>query len=412
MRVLRLCSVFENSASVLEGPGIRFDPIGGMQNHTAELTRSLDRLGVNQVVLTTRPPGAPGEQRLATGARVIRVGAPVRHLRQGYGAYAALRAPSLAAGADLIHAHQGEDLAVLPVAATLAGAYGLPLVITVHASLRHTLRVSGPRSLMLKVAGSAVEGLGKRRAGSIITLTPRMAERLCGDGLAPGGVHVIPSGVDPALFAAARPDPLVTGIPGPRILYVGRVHPGKGVLRLVEAVRLMRAAETSAHLVIVGDGPARPRVERAVHDYGLTDRVHLLGAVPHERVPGVLAAADLLVLPSFYEELGSVLLEGMQAGLPIVATRVGGIPTVIEDGINGLLVPPDDVASLAAAVGRLLADPHLARRMAARGRAKAAEFAWPALALQVLDVYRKALGEREPRPRELAGAGEAVGESR
>ncbi|MQA86808.1 MAG: glycosyltransferase [Streptosporangiales bacterium] len=373
-----------------------------MQNHTAELTRSLDRLGVNQIVLTTRPPGSPAEERLATGARVVRVGAPVRHLRQGYGMYAALRAPSLAAGADLIHAHQGEDLAVLPVAASLAAAYDLPLVVTVHASLRHTLRVSGPRSLALKVVGTAVEAWGKRRAGHVIALTSRMAGRLCRDGLPPDRVHVIPSGVDPALFAAAGPDPVVAGLPRPRVVYVGRVHPGKGVLRLVEAMALIRTAETAAHLAIVGDGPARPRVEQAVRGYGLTDRVHLLGAVPHDRVPDVLAAADVLVLPSFYEELGSVLLEAMQAALPIVATRVGGIPTVVEDGVNGLLVPPDDPASLASAIGRLLTDPWLARRMAASGRARAAEFAWPALAERVFDVYQRTLGRHETGTRALA----------
>ena len=117
IRVLRLCSVFEPPPSALVGKGVKFDPIGGMQNHTAELTRALDRRGVAQTVVTTRPPTAPHFQRLGGNARVIRLGLPVRRFRQLYGLQAAIVAPVLASRADLVHVHLGEDLAVLPVGA-------------------------------------------------------------------------------------------------------------------------------------------------------------------------------------------------------------------------------------------------------------------------------------------------------
>src|SRR5215218_6266486 len=103
-RVLRLCSVFEPPPSALVGGGVKFDPIGGMQNHTAELTRALDRRGVVQTVLTTRPPTAPYFQRLGDHARVIRLGLPIRRFRQLYGPQAAI----LAARADVVHVHLGE----------------------------------------------------------------------------------------------------------------------------------------------------------------------------------------------------------------------------------------------------------------------------------------------------------------
>src|SRR5215213_329427 len=160
IRVLRLCSVFEPPASAIEGKGARFDPIGGMQNHTAELTRALDRRGVRQTVLTTRPPTAPHLQRLGDHARVIRLGLPVRRFRQLYAPQASVLAPILAARADVVHVHLGEDLAVLPVGAAAARLHRLPLVLTVHTSLRHTLAVSDLRSAVLKTLGGPIERWG------------------------------------------------------------------------------------------------------------------------------------------------------------------------------------------------------------------------------------------------------------
>jgi hypothetical protein len=107
MKVLRLCSVFEPPPGVrLSGRG---DPIGGMQNHTAALTRALDARGVVQTVLTSRPPGAASRQRLGRAATVVRAGLPVPWCRQGYAVAAARAVAGLAEGVDLVHAHLGEE---------------------------------------------------------------------------------------------------------------------------------------------------------------------------------------------------------------------------------------------------------------------------------------------------------------
>ena len=152
--MLRVCSVFEPPPSALVGRGVRFDPVGGMQNHTAELTRALDRRGALQTVLTTRPPTAPNLQRLGDHARVIRLGLPFRRLRQLYAPQAAVLAPILAARTDVVHVHLGEDLAVVPVGAAAARLRHLPLVLNVHTSLRHTLAVGDLRSAILKALGA------------------------------------------------------------------------------------------------------------------------------------------------------------------------------------------------------------------------------------------------------------------
>ena len=137
MRVLRLCSVFQPPPTALTGLGARFDPIGGMQTHTYELSRALDRLGVRQTIVTTRPPTAPRREALGTYGRVIRLGLPIPQCRQFYSWQAAGLFPGLAADTDVIHAHLGEDLAIVPLALRAARRHKRPLVLTIHTSVRH-----------------------------------------------------------------------------------------------------------------------------------------------------------------------------------------------------------------------------------------------------------------------------------
>src|SRR5215210_3965041 len=376
IRVLRLCSVFEPPPTALVGRGVKFDPIGGMQNHTAELTRALDRRGVVQKVLTTRPPTAPYFQRLGDLARVIRLGFPVRRFRQLYAPQAAIIAPILAARADVVHVHLGEDLAVIPVGAAAARLHRLPLVLTVHTSLRHTLAVSDLRSAVLKTLGGPIERWGEHSAEAVLVITPRLRRLLLSDGVQENRLHLIPPGVNSSLFEGPFEDPF-SGIGRPRVLFVGRLAPQKGVSTLVAAAGLLE--DPSAQVLLVGDGPERKALEREAERIGVGDRVCFLGFVAHERLPALLAHADVLVLPSVYEELGTVLLEAMWAGLPIVASRTGGIPDVIEDGVNGLLVPPGEPEALARAINRVLADRGLAYRLSEGAQERVKHYDWELL---------------------------------
>jgi glycosyltransferase involved in cell wall biosynthesis len=391
IRVLRLCSVFEPPPSAIVGKGAKFDPIGGMQNHTAELTRALDRRGVVQAVVTTRPPTAPLLERLGDHAKVLRLGFPVRHFRQLYGLQASVLAPVLASRADLVHVHLGEDLAVLPVGAAAAKLHRLPLVLTVHMSLRHTLTVTDFRSNVLKALGTPIERWGERSAEAVLAITPRLARLLVSEGVDPQRIHVVPPGVNAFLFAGPHDDPF-PDIGGPRLLFVGRLAPQKGLRTLVAATRLLKSP--GVQVLLVGDGPERPALEQEVRKLGISDRVHLLGFVSHDRVPAVLSHADLLVLPSLYEELGTVLLEAMWVGLPIVASRTGGIPDVIDDGVNGLLVPPEQPEVLAGAIDRVLQNPDLARRLGEAARKRGKEYDWEALAERVLEIYQGVTASR------------------
>ena len=393
MRVLRLTSVFEAPPGALTAEGARLDPVGGMQSHTGGLTRALDAFGIQQDVVTAHRLGAPRKQRLGVAADVHRVGLPVAWGRQLWSVPAPPLALKLARHADVVHAHLGEDVAVLPMAAAAARAHGLPLVLTIHLSVRHTLLTSDARSRRVKALGGPIEGWATRHADAVLTLTDRLKAIVVEGGAPADRVHVIPSGVRAGEYSERQPDPL-----GPtsrsRVLFVGRLAFQKGVITLVEAAARMRQ---DAEVVLVGDGPDRAAVERRVAELGLQDRVRLTGFLAHRLVPAALRHGDVLVLPSTYEELGSCLLEGMRAGLPVVASDTGGIPELVRDGQTGVLCPPGDAAAFARAIDGLLVDRARAKRLGETGRARATELAWDRLAPRVLDVYR-AVAEGHRRP--------------
>lgn len=375
-RVLRLASVFPVPDEGLAAAG--YDPVGGMQNHTGQLSAALDRLGVAQTVLTAYRPGAPRREALGGSGEVLRVGVATRRLRQGYGPAAARAVVTLPGPYDLVHAHLGEDAAVLLVALAAARRFGAPLVLTVHLSPRHTLTGRDPRSRFLRTVGGAAEDAAVRRAAAVITLTERLAA-VVATRVPPGRVHVVPSGMS----AAAYPPPAAAAPRG--VLFVGRLHRQKGVDTLVRAVPLL---PPGCPVTLAGDGPERGALRRLAAELGVADRVRVTGFLPHREVPRLLAAAQVAVLPSRYEELGTALVEAMAAGRPVVASRVGGIPELVRDGVDGLLVPPEDPVALAAAISRLLADPVLAAELGANGRARVAGHDWAVLAGRILDIYR------------------------
>jgi glycogen(starch) synthase len=390
VHVLRLCSVFEPLTAAddaaLDARTARFDPIGGMQNHTAALTRCLDTQGHRQTVLTSRLGGPRRSDLQGRAARVHRTGVRTRRARQLWALAALPRALSRRTAVDVVHGHQGEDLATLVLARLAARRHRCPLVVTVHCSVGHTLTAHSLHARGVRAIGGRIERSTLRRADAVVVLTERTAAALRADGVPAGRITTIPSGFEPTLFAEAP-----AGAPRsrPRIGYVGRLAAQKRADLLVTAFGAMQEV---ADLVVVGDGPERDRVHGLVRTSPAADRITTSGFVAHSAVPGVLASLDLLVLPSAYEEMGSVLVEAMVAGLPVVASDVGGIPEVVRHGETGLLVPPGDVPALTAALDLLVADPALRTRLAEGARERARDYSWPHLSTRIADVYRQVRG--------------------
>jgi colanic acid/amylovoran biosynthesis glycosyltransferase len=167
-------------------------------------------------------------------------------------------------------------------------------------------------------------------------------------------------GVTPAQFQFSLRD----GGPTARLLCVGRLTPAKCQVLLVQACALLRDRGVPFQLTLVGAGPDRERVERAIAELGLQPHIALTGALNQEAVREQFAQADIFVLPSLAEGIPVVLMEAMASGVPCVTTPVNGIPELIEHERTGLLARPGDVESLAGELQRLIADPTLRRRLA------------------------------------------------
>ncbi len=207
-------------------------------------------------------------------------------------------------------------------------------------------------------------------------------------------VRVIPYTV--GIPDAPPPAPVARHDDGFRILFVGRLVERKGVAQLIEAVRQLSPA-LEARLDVIGDGPERSRLEALVREGGLGERVALRGRVSAEELRAAYEAADVLALPSILdsrsdtEGLGVVLLEAMSYGVPVIGSRVGGIPDIIVDGETGLLVPPGDATVLARTLERLATDAQLRARLGRAGREHVREhFSWDRIVAQWEECYAAA----------------------
>ncbi|MCA0995290.1 glycosyltransferase [Alloyangia pacifica] len=181
-------------------------------------------------------------------------------------------------------------------------------------------------------------------------------------------LQIVHCGIDPERYAPAAQS-------GQSLLFVGRLAGVKGVPVLLRALADLVPRHPDLRLRLIGDGPERAALERKAAELGLEGRVEFLGYRSQAEVAEALSAADIFVLPSFAEGVPVVLMEAMAAQLPVVTTRIAGVPELVEHGASGLLVPPGEAGALAAALDSLLSDPDAHRRMGAAGRAKVvAEF--------------------------------------
>jgi colanic acid/amylovoran biosynthesis glycosyltransferase len=192
-------------------------------------------------------------------------------------------------------------------------------------------------------------------------------------------VHVIHVGIEPELYGAEGAPAPDGAPPELRILTIAGFRPYKGLPVLVEACRMLRDEGFSFRCEVIGDGPMRREIEDLVRQHDLGDRLHLLGARPQGEVREILRTRPLFVLPSvilpdgWMEGIPVALMEAMAAESPVIASRLSGIPELVEDGVGGLLVEPGDAAELAAAIRRVAADPELARSLGGNGRRRVDE---------------------------------------
>jgi glycosyltransferase involved in cell wall biosynthesis len=287
---------------------------------------------------------------------------------------------------DVVHAHWVVPNAALVV--DIVRAHRAPLVVSLHGSdVFLAERLAPARALARRAL---------REAGAVTACSDDLRERSLGLGALPERTRTVPYGVDTAAFS---PERAFAG-PGPRfgapegatlVLAMGRLVEKKGFATLVEAA----ARVPGVHVVIIGDGDLRGDLERRARD--LASPVTFAGALERGEAARALAAADVMAVPSVVDRAGNVdglpnaMLEGLASGRAVVASRVAGIPDVVEDGVNGLLVPPGDAPALAAALRRLAAEPETRARLGREARRRAEDrMSWRAAARAFEESYAQA----------------------
>jgi glycosyltransferase involved in cell wall biosynthesis len=384
-------------------------PQEGIGVYTASLGAELRRRG-HEVVLLTRGRGrtdgeGPGERDASgadgSGPQHLRVRRPT--FRPWYPLHVHLhRRPMERAlrdeAPDLVHFHSP-----LPPAADT----GRPVVTTFHSPMRLSVRRRSWRergtltSRLQAPFSHAVEKRLIRLSQAITTVSASRAKELATYGIPEGSIHVIPSGVDTARFRPARRE-----AGPPRLLYVGRLAPAKGLADLLQAMPEVRRRHPDAVLELVGGGPLEASLRALAARLRLGSSVTFAGVVPHANLQERYHAADLVVLPSHYEGLPTCVVEAMACGLPVVGCDVPGTRDAVVPGITGRLVPVSDPPALAAAMAGLLSDPETRRSMGEAGRRRAqGEHDWRVLAERFLAVYADATTA-------WAGAGSRRGRSR
>lgn len=283
----------------------------------------------------------------------------------------------------------------------------IPVVYTKHGQVRTPDRrgiassQAGPFTRLVNRVATRV------LADRVIAVSDRVRKELEDSGIQPSMITVIPNGIDLSPYRqkakrTSKAKAADADAQGKRSFLIGtvaRLSPEKGIDTLLDAAKIVVTSYPSARFVIAGTGPLERELAQKVRDLRLENCVRMAGFV--DNVPGLFSGLDLYVLPSDTEGIPLALLEAMAAGLPVVATRVGGVPEVVVDGVTGFLVPPRQPKALAQAIVRLLVDPDLAKSMGASGRERAESmFDARVTAERTVQVYRDVLASKtKTKPR-------------
>lgn len=391
----------QNEVLVLREMGVKVDTFALRRAPSAECRTQADH-DARATTYALRPPrlhdyrdahlGAlrtrPGRYlRALLAALRASAGSPNRMLHQlAYFAQAiVLWDRCRAAGIRHLHAHFANVSSDVALLASMVGGPELSWSFTMH----------GPTEFYDVLHYHLGEKV--RRARFVVCISDFARSQLMGL-TAPAQwdkLHVVHCGVDVERFARVAPDQTRAAS---SITCIGRLVPEKGQALLIEAVARLKDAGYDIKLSLVGDGPNRAELESQVRKWGVDHEVSFLGALSPPQVAEVLRRTDVFCLPSFAEGVPIVLMEAMAMQLPVISSRVMGVPELIEDGVSGRLIRPGSSDDLVGALSQLLGDPDLRRRLGQAARARVStEFDLRINARRLCSLYRELLDdERTP----------------
>lgn len=363
--------------------GIWPPDVGGPASHAPALADALREAGHDVEVVTTADQEP---ERRPYPVRWVRrtLPAPWRHLAVALAvAKAARRSDRVYATTMIRRAALGATLARRPLVAKLVAD-------EVYERERRAGRFAGTLEEFQDTAGGLRVRLLRRtrtgalrRAGHVLVPSAYLRRIALDWGLAPHRVTVVPNPAPELPTLPPRDDARAAlGISGPALGTAGRLTAQKALGDALAAL----ARVPDVELLVLGDGPERAALERRAEELGVAARVRFLGAGSRDDVVALFRAVDAALLTSAWENLPHTLLEALAAGTPVIATAVGGIPEVVVEGANGLLVPPGDVDAIASAIDRVVRDRPLRESLAANAAASVEELAEPRILQRIVAV--------------------------
>jgi glycosyltransferase involved in cell wall biosynthesis len=361
--------------------------VGGTESQAVELARRLPATGYEVTVGCLKREG-PLEDRLQGTGIAIRE----FRLRSGIDSPSGLRQllhmSWFLRSFDIVHTHDLWSNLIGVPAARLAG---VPAIISSRRDLSHFEWYQGKRRVWLKW----IQSLGSAVVTNAVPIRDALVSE---DRFDPRKVHIIHNGVDIAKFRSARND-RVRLFPdagqGKLVVLVGNMHTDvKGHPWLIASAPEVLREFPDTQFILVGDGEQRSSFEKQAQDLGVIRNFLFLRR--RSDIPDILASCDIAVLPSRAEGLPNAVLEYMAAGLPVIVSRVGGNPELVQDGVTGIVVPSEDSAALSTALLKLLAEPSLARRLAQAGYEFAVRnFSFERLVQEVDALYTDLLRDKK-----------------
>lgn len=373
--------------------------VGGISRHCEGLARELARKGHNVHIITLEFPGAPHyEER--DGVKIYRVPIELGHPNfivwvLLFNHFMEKKIASIARYEkfDIIHAH---DWLVAPASIASKHYLGIPLVSTIHSTeVGRAQGLHSPDSFLI----DGFEWWLTYESKRIIVASYAMKYEVEGHFRLPSDkVEIIPNGIDISKYEVNVDRENIKrrfGIdPGEKIiLFIGRLVPQKGVEYLIMAAPKIFEHHPEARIVIVGEGWFRDHLWNLAHTMGYSHKITFFGFLNDEDLIELMRSSDVLVIPSIYEPFGIVALEGMAAGVPVVASNVGGLAEIIEHDRTGFLAHKEDPDSIAWGVNKILSDPGYAHWLVQNAKKKVYEvYSWEAVARRTIMVYEKVLG--------------------
>ena len=370
--------------------------VGGIARHCEGLAKAQVQQGHDVSLFTLDFPGSPSYEEMG-GIKVYRASTELGHPNfltwvLLFNHFLSKRMADLTKLVDFDVMHVHDWLAAFS-GITFKHYTKKPMVLTVHSTeVGRAQGLHSPDSFSI----NGIEWWATYEADRVIVCSHSMKEEICNHfNLPEEKVDIIPNAIDSSKYQISVDRGAIrqrygVGWGEKMILCVGRLVPQKGVEYFIRAIPLIARRHPEAKYIIVGEGWSRDILEAEVKATGHANKIRFTGFASDTEVINLMTSADALIVPSIYEPFGIVALEGMATGVPVVASKVGGLAEVIEHEKTGLFVYPRNIESIAWGIDKILSDPDHARWLTENAKEKLHKaYSWEAVAMKTVEVYRK-----------------------